>query len=785
MLLSLVLAASVACQGDVESRLAEIRSLQEAGEFEASIEPLRGLVTTNSSHPEVNFRLGLALVRTGRQSLSIWPLQKALDSEAHGLAAGILLINALLNTQDYEEAVRVADRVLATNPDNEMALWGRANANISGAMPEAALDDADRLRALNPSDPRAMILRSAALADLDRLDEAEAVQLEVEEIASEAGDQNQAARACVARGVLLARTDRPSRASETFRTCVERYPADAVVRKQATDHFVDQREFASAVEMWRAAVDEEPEDGALRVRLAELLRLDERTDEAEAVLAEMVELFDSASAWRAMATFRRNSGEIASAREALEQAIERTPGDTSPLRYELADLYIESGDLDGARQIAGELDEPAYSQLLRGAIALKENDPKGALEYFESGLRRWPNNASARYLTGVAAEQLDDQPRAMAEYREAIRNDPGRTDAALRLAEIHYARAEYRAALDFARTHINKRPFSGAAGHVLVARSATAQADHESAASALQQLMSQPGHEATALAELASAAGQAHGAEQAVEAIELAGAEHPEAVASAEVQRVLVGLLSEAGRTEDALARARVNLASAPDDALAHDLVGRVLLQLSRIDDAATEFEQAAALAPEAAAPQEGLGLVAMSRGDYAGALSHFDAAAKLDPSIGEYLYRGAQVLLATGDRDGAMARLRETVETEPAHAGACNDLAWLLVDTGGDLERALELARRAVRVSTNGATLDTLGWVRLKRGDADQAEQTFVRAINAAGESPSLQYHLGLALAQQGKTSEAIEVLRKAVAADAFPESDAAVAELARLEQP
>ena len=34
-----------------------------------------------------------------------------------------------------------------------------------------------------------------------------------------------------------------------------------------------------------------------------------------------------------------------------------------------------------------------------------------------------------------------------------------------------------------------------------------------------------------------------------------------------------------------------------------------------------------------------------------------------------------------------------------------------------GDLERALVLARRAVRVTSNGATLDTLGWVHLKRG--------------------------------------------------------------------
>jgi tetratricopeptide (TPR) repeat protein len=514
------------------------------------------------------------------------------------------------------------------------------------------------------------------------------------------------------------------------------------------------------------------------------LRRDARCDEAEAVLAELVELFDSDSAWRAMATFRRNAGDIPAAREALERAIERTPGDPAALRFELADLLIEEGDLEGARTIADELDEPAYSHLLRGAIALKENDPKAALTAFESGLRRWPNNANARYLAGIAAEELGDTSRAMAEYREAVRNDPARTDAALRLAQLHFERAEYPAAIDFINTQIKKRPFAGSTAHVLAARAATAQGDHAGAALALQELLSRPGHEVTALVELATAASQSLGPDDAIEAVELASAEYPEAAASLEVQRAIVGLLGEAGRADEALSRARAHLAGSPEDALAHDLLGRVLLRQSRVDEAAAEFEQATTLAAEAAPPHEGLGFVAVARGNHAAALGHFETAARLDPSSGEYPYRAAQILLATGDRAAGIARLREAVEAEPAHVGACNDLAWLLAEIGGDLELALELARRAVRVSPGGATLDTIGWVHLKRGDADLAERAFMRVIEEDGESPSLQYHLGLALAQQGKTSEAIEALRKAVQADSFPEAQAAVAELARLEQ-
>lgn len=784
-LLALALSLSAACSGDVESRLAEIRSMQEAGEFESSIEPLRGLVTTHSTHPEVNFRLGLALVRTGRPSLAIWPLQKAVDSQEHGLAAGLLLISALLQTGDPEEAVRAADRILERDPNNTMALYSRGRANINASQFEEALIDSDRLLALDADDTRALVLRSAALAELDRTDEAEAVQSRLETIAEKAGDRAQAARACASRGVLFSMTERPEEATAAFKTCIERYPSDDVVRSQATDHFVGQQDFASAAALWQAAVEETPEDGALRVKLADLLRRDGRTEEAEAVLDEMVELFDSAGAWRAMASFRRTAGDMSGAREALEQAIERTAGDTAALRFELAELLIEEGNLDRARQITEELNEPAYSHLLRGSIALAENDPKAALEAYEAGLRRWPNNAGARFLAGSAAEQLGDMPRAIAEYREAVRNDPSRSDAALRLAQIHYSKAEYAPAADFVDKHLTSRPFSGPAPYLLAAQIATARGDTERARKHLEELLSRPGYEEVALVALAEAARRDLGADATIAAIERAGASHPEALRSASVQRAIVGLLTQAGRGDEALARARKQLAAAPDDALAHDLVGRVLLQQSKVDEAAREFERAVELADDEAAPHEGLGFVALARGDLKQAIAEFDRAAALDPHSGEYDYRAAQALLASGDRDGAIAKLHDAIEAEPAHLGAANDLAWLLAETGGDLELALELARRAVRVAPSGATHDTLGWVHLKRGDGDLAEAAFRQVIADQGESGTLLYHLGLAQAAQGETADAIETLRKAVAADAFPESAAASAELARLEQP
>ena len=72
-----VVAFCIGCGGDVESRMAEVRALQDVGQFSGSIEELREILTVSPDLPEANYRLGLALVQTGEASRAVWPLQKA------------------------------------------------------------------------------------------------------------------------------------------------------------------------------------------------------------------------------------------------------------------------------------------------------------------------------------------------------------------------------------------------------------------------------------------------------------------------------------------------------------------------------------------------------------------------------------------------------------------------------------------------------------------------------------------------------------------------------------
>ena len=95
------------------------------------------------------------------------------------------------------------------------------------------------------------------------------------------------------------------------------------------------------------------------------------------------------------------------------------------------------------------------------------------------------------------------------------------------------------------------------------------------------------------------------------------------------------------------------------------------------------------------------------------------------------------------------------------------NDLAFLLASTGGDLDRALSLAKLAENAPGDDiSTADTLGFVYLKQGKPDVAVWQF-RQVVAEANPPVADYyhHLGLALFELGKDDQALQAFRRALA--------------------
>jgi tetratricopeptide (TPR) repeat protein len=777
--------AALACGGDIESRMAEVRALQDVGQFSASIEELREILAIAPDLPEASYRLGVALVQTGEPSRAVWALEKAAEADEFAIPASLLLASAHFAAQNYEATVAACDRVLELDPERHAALLMRARGNLGSGRLDAAMADAERLIEALPDDYSVRVLHATVLSDLGRTEEARVATDLVKKIALEGGDPANAHRGCLA-PAMFARDNLEDEAlaQELYDDCIERFPTNGFVIGEAIRFYDQIGKRDKATGLARDAVEKAPENLSLRSQLAQRLSNLGEEEEALQVLLDAVESFKSAGAWNLLANYYRQQDEPEKALDAIEKVSELAGGGNDQLRFTQADVLIDVGQLERAEEIAAALQEPTYAKLLRGRIALERGDAATALQLFDQGIRAWPDNAGARYLAGLAARELGDGERSISELREAVRVDNSATPAAAMLARVYYERGQYAEAIRFARVARRRRGPEAAEVYVIAARSFSELGKYDDARKTAETIKSLPGEELTAAVELATIERTFNGPDASVAVIEESGLDLSDP-ANERLLRAWTDNLLEANRAEQALARIDAAIAAHPEVASFQDIRGTVLTRLGRDADARAAYEKSLALDPENAAAWGGLGTLAARGNDLPKAIELYDKASGFAPEASSYPYSAAQLTLAGGDNPAAEKRLREIVRSFPGHAGARNDLAWILAEKGVELDWALALAQEAQRLEPSPEVLDTLGWVRFKRGEMAAAVAALEQAVEARSDSPSIRYRLALALRQSGDQERAREMLQAAIDAGAFPEAEQARRELAQIDRP
>ncbi len=123
----------------------------------------------------------------------------------------------------------------------------------------------------------------------------------------------------------------------------------------------------------------------------------------------------------------------------------------------------------------------------------------------------------------------------------------------------------------------------------------------------------------------------------------------------------------------------------------------------------------------------------------------------------------------------GQLAKARQTLEALhkdfPDEPDVANSLGYLLAEQGKDLQRAEALVRQALRSDPqSGPYLDSLGWIFYQRGDHAAAFDVLVEAANQRPDDPVILEHLGLTLKALGQRDQALDVLRRSLAAGGDP---------------
>ena len=101
----------------------------------------------------------------------------------------------------------------------------------------------------------------------------------------------------------------------------------------------------------------------------------------------------------------------------------------------------------------------------------------------------------------------------------------------------------------------------------------------------------------------------------------------------------------------------------------------------------------------------------------------------------------------------------------KPDDPSLSNNLAYLMIEHGGDKDAAMSLAQTARRGLPNSPnTADTLGWAYYYQGWYPSAVSTLQTAVNDSPNNPTIHYHLGLAYQKTGDYTDAKQELERAL---------------------
>lgn len=110
----------------------------------------------------------------------------------------------------------------------------------------------------------------------------------------------------------------------------------------------------------------------------------------------------------------------------------------------------------------------------------------------------------------------------------------------------------------------------------------------------------------------------------------------------------------------------------------------------------------------------------------------------------------------------------QNSLRLDPNNHNALNNYAYYLSLRNENLEEALEMSKRAVRIEPkNSSYLDTLGWIYYKKGDFEIALEYIQQAAEAGDASAEIYEHLGDVYKALGDETKAREWWEKAFELD------------------
>ena len=571
--------------------------------------------------------------------------------------------------------------------------------------------------------------------------------------------------------LLQQRSNRPDQAEASFKKAIEVDPKNLNAQLALGGFYQAHNRLPEAEQQFRRAIEIEPKVAAPRAVLVQLLMQQGKKDETESFLKQTKkDLPDNPDSYRMLGDFYFAVGDLDKALAEYTSLYGEHPKDAQ-VRKNYIQILILKNHLDEAAKLNDEIlkasPHDADALVAKGELQLRRNHPTGAIESLQEALRNDSENAFAHYQLGVAYAQQNDSTRAESEWREAVRIRPDLTDAQRSLAALEIGRNDTEAVLQTAQQIISTQPYLPD-GYILkaieeVSRQKFTDAQHD--AEQAQQIAPDSAGPYVQLGNIQFA--QKHLAD-AAKFYQQALEKDP---SSTEALSGLMNSYMAEKQPDNAIAAANAQIAKVPNSTNFYDLMGTALLNGKKdLPNAEAAFRKAIELDRSNADAIEKLGRIQIQKGAPDQALALYLQAAKDNPKEIRFDILAGEIYEAQQNWDQAKAMYQQALNVSPENPLASNNLAYVMLQQGGNVDVAMNLAQTARRAMPDNANAaDTLGWAFYHKGSYNDAIRQFQEALrlnqkSGAPDDAVLHLHLGLAYEKANQTALARQQLERAV---------------------
>jgi cellulose synthase operon protein C len=570
--------------------------------------------------------------------------------------------------------------------------------------------------------------------------------------------------------MLELRAKQPDQAEVNFKKAAEIGPKVVNAQLALGGFYQSRNRLAEAEQQFKHAIDVDPKDPAPRAAYVSLLMAERKKPEAEAYLRQTKsDLPDNSEGYRMLGDFYFSNGELDKATAEYSILYGEHPKDIQ-VKKNYVQLLILKNRLDEATKLNNEVIKanPKDADALdyRGQIMLQQGDGAGAVDALQQALKVDGNSAVAHYHLGRAFDLQHNEQQAEAEWRDAVGLRPDLADAQRALATMELRHGQFDALAQTAQQIIATAP-AAPDGYLLRAltemnrqRFSEAEQDMRKAAEVA------PGNPAPYVQ-----MGNLHQLQkQYPEAIKFYQQALDKDPASSDALQGLMNTYLAQKQPDQAVAAAKSQIAKSPNVSGFYDLLGTALFQKKDYTGADAAFHKAVELDKNNSDALLKLAQAQAAEGSASQALATYKQSIKDHPREISFYILAGMMYESQNNFDQARGMYQQALNIKPDDPLASNNLAYLMLLQGGNVDVAFNMAQTAHRSQPDVPQFaDTLGFAYFQKGVYRSAIDMFQESLRlnekaGAADDPMVHYHLGLAYQKANQPIQARQQLERAL---------------------